>query len=313
MNPRNRLAAALAAALFVAPAFAATPINQTRPLDADGTVNISNVQGRITVRTWDQPQVKITGSLGKGVEKLVVEGDANALRIEVKYPEHRGVWGWGRRGDQDEPTILDVTLPRHASVEAEAVSADVDVQGVLGRRLEIESVSGDVHVAKSAPGKADIEAVSGDLELWLDTAELSVDNVSGDTHVHGALTGDLDLESVSGDLVLAARQIRRLSISTVSGDADLRLALAPGASLDGESVSGNITIMLPASTSARLSAESFSGDIDSPVGHVEEEEHGPGRSLDAKLGGGSAQVKVETLSGDIRFVTGTPQVERADD
>ena len=301
MNHRSRLAAALAAALFVAPAHAATPINETRPLDADGTVSISNIQGRITVRTWDQPQVKITGSLGKGVEKLAIEGDANALHIEVRYPENRGIWGWGRRGPQDEPTMLEVTLPRRASVEAEAVSADVDVQGVLGRRLDIESVSGDVTVSRSAPGRADIEAVSGDLELWLDTADLKIGNVSGDTNVHGAITGDIDLESVSGNLVLAARQVRRLNVSTVSGDADVRLALAQGASLDGESVSGNITITLPAGTSARLNAESFSGDIDSPVGRVEEEEHGPGSSLEARLGGGSAQVQVETLSGDIRF------------
>jgi DUF4097 and DUF4098 domain-containing protein YvlB len=304
MNHRSRLAAALAAALFVAPAYAATPINETRPLDADGTVSISNIQGRITVRTWDQPQVKITGSLGKGVEKLAIEGDANALHIEVRYPENRGIWGWGRRGPQDEPTMLEVTLPRRASVEAEAVSADVDVQGVLGRRLDIESVSGDVTVSRSAPGRADIEAVSGDLELWLDTANLSVSSVSGDVNAHGALTGEIELESVSGHIELAARKVRRLEVSTVSADAILSLALADGARLDAESVSGDVRISLPASASARLSLESFSGDIDSPVGRVEEEDHGPGSSLDAKMGTGSASVNIETLSGDIRIVTG---------
>jgi DUF4097 and DUF4098 domain-containing protein YvlB len=301
MSQSTRLALALAAAAFVAPAFAATPINQTRPLSADGTVTISNVAGRITVRTWDQPQVKITGSLGKGVERLIVEGDANVLRIEVKYPEN-GWRGWGDR-NRIEDTILEVTLPKRASVEAEAVSADVDVQGVLGRRLEIDAVSGDVNVSRSAPGEGSFENVSGDTELWLDTRELSVDSVSGDINAHGAITGDVSIESVSGQITLAARKLDRLNVATVSGDANVRLALASAAQLDAESVSGNLTIVLPSGTSARLSAESFSGDIRSPVGRVEEEEHGPGKSLDARLGGGSAEVNVETLSGDIEIVT----------
>jgi DUF4097 and DUF4098 domain-containing protein YvlB len=303
MNLRHRLAAALATALIAVPALAATPINQTRPLNADGSVSISNVAGRITVRTWDQPQVKITGSLGNGVEKLLVEGDASNLTIEVKYPEHNG-WGWGDRGNRIEDTILEVTLPRKASVDVTAVSAEVDVQGSFGRRLDIDSVSGDVVVAKSAPGEVDIEAVSGNVNAWLDTDDLSVSTVSGDANVHGAITGDVDLNSVSGDVQLAARALKRLKVNTVSGDADVNVALAEGARLEGESVSGNVTVRLPANTSARLSLESFSGDIDSPVGHVEEEEHGPGSSLEAKLGGGSALVDVETLSGDIDIVTG---------
>jgi len=111
------------------------------------------------------------------------------------------------------------------------------------------------------------------------------------------------MNSVSGELRLAARQLRRLEVNTVSGDADLRLALADGAHLDAESVSGNMTVRLPTNASARLSLESFSGDIRSPVGHVEEEEHGPGSSLDARMGGGNAEVNIETLSGDIRIVT----------
>jgi len=305
MNLRHRLAAALATALLAAPALAATPINQSRPLNADGTVSIANVAGRITVRTWDQAQVKITGSLGAGVEKLLVEGDAGSLRIEVKYPEHNG-WGWGDKGRHVEDTILEVTLPKKASVDVTSVSAEVDVQGVFGKRLDIDSVSGDVDVSRSAPGEADLEAVSGDLEAWLDTSDLSVSTVSGDAVVHGAITGDVELESVSGNLRLSTRALRRLKLATVSGDADVRTALLDGARVDGESVSGNIELAVPAGTGARLSLESFSGDIGSPVGHVEEEEHGPGSSLEATMGNGSGLVEIETLSGDIRIVTGAP-------
>jgi hypothetical protein len=304
MTHRHRLALALAAALAAAPAFAATPINQTRPLDADGRVSVSNVIGSITVRTWDKPEVRITGSLGKGVEKLAIEGDAHSLDIEVRYPEGRN-WGWGD-SRRNEPTQIEVMVPRRAEVEVEAVSANVDVQGVRGRRLEVSSVSGDVEVAGSAPGEAQFENVSGDLEVWLDTDQLKVETVSGDANVHGAITGEVEMESVSGQLKLAARQLRKLSVNTVSGDAELSLGLVDGGRIDAEALSGNVSLRVPSGTGAQLEMESFSGSIHSPVGHVDEEEHGPGSSLKARMGDGRGTIHLESFSGDLRLETAGP-------
>ena len=44
---------ALVAAL---PAIAATPIDETRPLDADGRLQVENLKGLIEVRAWDRPR-----------------------------------------------------------------------------------------------------------------------------------------------------------------------------------------------------------------------------------------------------------------
>ena len=52
------LLAAMLLALSVT-AIAATPIDQTRPLDPTGRVEIENLKGRIQVRAWDQPEAKI--------------------------------------------------------------------------------------------------------------------------------------------------------------------------------------------------------------------------------------------------------------
>ncbi|MGH8028991.1 MAG: DUF4097 family beta strand repeat-containing protein [Arenimonas sp.] len=302
MNQRNRLVLALAAAVLAVPAFAATPINQTRPLAADGRVNISNVSGRIQVRTWDKAEVRITGSLGKGVEKLIIEGDSRSLDIEVKYPQGRGGWGWGD-SRRIEPTTLEVMLPRRAEVEIEAVSADVDVDGLRGRRLEVQNVSGDVHVTGSALGEASIQNVSGDLELWLDTDQLTIETVSGDANAHGAITGKVSMDSVSGQLRLSARKLNSLKVGTVSGDADLRLGLVAGGRVDAESLSGNIDLAVPAGTGAQVDLESFSGSIRSAVGHVHDEEHGPGSSLEARMGDGNGRIRLESFSGDLRVQT----------
>ncbi len=291
------LGIAIAASLCVAPAFAATPINETRPLAADGRVSIENIKGSIVVRTWAKPEVQITGSLGKGAEKLAIDGGAQSLSIEVRYPDQKG-WGWGKNGNS-EPTTLEVTIPQRASLDIDSVSANVDVQQMAGRKLSIDSVSGDVVVTASSPGEADFENVSGDTTLRITTAKVSVDSVSGDIRLQGGLNGEVAIESVSGNLTLIAQTLNKLSISSVSGDANVQFALAPTGVVKAETVSGDLLLTMPATTSAQLSVESFSGDINSPVGKVVTEQYGPGKSLNTRLGSGQGTMKLESFSGDV--------------
>jgi DUF4097 and DUF4098 domain-containing protein YvlB len=302
--PARRVAATLGAAIAVAiaaPAFAATPINQTRPLAVDGRVHIENLKGRVVVRTWAQPQVRITGSLGRGVEKLDVSGSGQSLDIVVEYPDHGGGWHWGKK-DDTEPTILEVTIPNRASLDIETVSADIDVQQMAGRKLAAESVSGSITVTASSPGQADVENVSGNTLLRLTTANLDASAVSGDIRASGGITGEVELETVSGDIELGAQALDRLDVNTVSGDAILRAALRPGAQVKGETLSGELRLELPANTGARLHAETFSGDIRAPSGKVDEEEHGPGKSLDTRIGNGSADIHLESFSGEVEVL-----------
>src|SRR6478735_9369511 len=218
---RTPLTLSLLAALVAAPAaWAATPINQTRPLEARGHVEIDNVKGSIQVRTWDKKEVHVGGSLGKGVEKLTIEGDENDLVIKVEYPRRDSGWG---RDEKTEPTDLVINVPVLAELEIDSVSATVDVVGVAGESLEIDSVSGDVTVA-AAPREAKIEAVSGDLQLTLNTREVTASTVSGDLRLKGKLNGEMSVETVSGNIEAETngRRLRRVSASTVSGDVTVR-------------------------------------------------------------------------------------------
>jgi DUF4097 and DUF4098 domain-containing protein YvlB len=300
MSIRTR--GALIAMLAVTPAFAGTPINETRPLAADGQVHIENVKGRIIVRTWANPQVKITGTLGKGVEKLDVSGDNRSLDIRVRYPNSRGGWNlWGRDDNRTEPTELEITLPQKASVDVDSVSADVDVQQVAGRKLDVSAVSGDVIVTASSPGEASFENVSGDTTLRITTAKVEAQSVSGDLKISGGLTGDVSLETVSGNLELGAKDLDNLEVNTVSGDAILRAALRSGGRIKAETLSGELQLMMPRATSAKLHVETFSGDISSPSGHVDREEHGPGAKLDTSLGDGRGRIELQSFSGDVQL------------
>ncbi len=301
MSIRNFAQLSLLGLVAAGSALAATPINQTRPLNADGQVSVDNVKGRIVVRTWAQPQVKITGSLGAGVEKLIVEGDGRSLRIEAKYPERHG-WKLWANGNDAEPSIIEVTVPQRASLDLNAVSADIDVQQTTGRKLAAESVSGEIRVTASSPGEARIETVSGNAYLRITTAKASAETVSGDIDLQGGLTGDVSLETVSGDMRLVANRIDSLRVDSVSGDATLQLDLTPTGSVKTDSVSGNVSLMLPRAVSARLHVETFSGDIRSDVGTVQKQD-GPGRTLDVRLEEGQADIHLETFSGDVTVDT----------
>jgi len=272
------------------PAFAATPIDQSRPLDPRGRVEIDNLKGRVEVRAWDRPEVKITGSLGAGVEKFSVEGDERSLRIEVKYPN---------RARNTEPTMLVVQVPLQAELEVSTVSADIDVHGVAPRELSLESVSGDIS-ANGAPRRASVESVSGDLALTFNSGDVEASAVSGDLMLGGRLTGEVAVETVSGNMRVDSKgeRLRRLSVETVSGDADLKVALLPDGEISMESVSGDLTLTVPRDLSAQVTGESFSGDLSAPGAKIQREEYGPGSSFHTRYGTGKGEVRIETFSGD---------------
>lgn len=290
----------LTVALIALPAIAlaaTTPVSETRSLNADGEVSIDNAKGAVVVRVADQPEVRINGTLGDGVQRLAIEGDRRHLTIRVVNPQTKGWFGnWGDAQTGD--SRLEITVPAHASVAVEGVSAATDIRGVAGRRLSVNSVSGNVQI-EASPGEARVASVSGDLHLRLDTSKVHAETVSGNLDLQGRINGEVGVDTVSGHIVLRADKPSDIDVSAISGDAELRTGLAPGGQLKAESTSGDVTLTLPAASSAQLLLNSFSGSIHSDSGNVEVPEHGPGASLKTKLGRGDASVKLESFSGDL--------------
>lgn len=275
-------------------ALAATPINETHPLDPTGRIDIENLKGRIQVRAWDRAEVKITGSLGDGVEKLVVEGDRQHLEVRVEYPDGSG---WGR--NKSGPTDLQLMVPVRAGLQIESVAASVDVSGVAPARLSIESVSGSVAVA-AAPGELDVETVSGNLMATVNSANVQAATVSGKLTLRGRMNGEVRAETVSGgiDVAVNGERVTELSASTVSGSAMIRAALAPKGEMRFESVSGSLVLVLPKDLSAEVRGESFSGTLKAPGAKIEKPEFGPGSSFRTRYGSGEGEIGIETFSGN---------------
>src|SRR5690606_604997 len=219
---------------------------ETRPLDARGKVEVSNLKGQVEVRTWDRNEVRITGSLGDGVERLESDGGGRKLSVRVRYP---------RNGRDSEATTLVLEIPRQASLDVDSVAASVDVQGVAGDELEIDSGSGPA-TAVGGPRNASHESVSGDLKLNHNRREVDIESVSGKVALRGRIGGHIDVETVSGDIDIDTRgeRLARLESSSVSGDSSIRTAMADGGRFSFESVSGDVRLALPAGVSTRIEA-----------------------------------------------------------
>ncbi len=285
-----RISILLSAALLLsAPAWADTRVDDRHAIASGGRIELSNVAGKVTVRGWDRNDVQLTGTLSDGLT-LKPEKSANRVRWEVEYP---------RRSNNGGAT-LELRVPRGVEVQLGTVSADLDIDGVDVKRLQANTVSGDLR-AGGRSGETALTTVSGDVLAQLQTARLDARTVSGSIRAGGGVSGDIGAQSVSGRVGVDAGRTQRLAVETVSGSVELSAsALAPGGRISAQSVSAPIVLRLPRTVSAQLSVKSFSGSIDSQAGTVERPRHGPGSSLEARLGAGDGDISLQSHSGSVR-------------
>lgn len=284
--------------LTSATAIAGTPINETRDVNADATVEVSNVRGSVTVRGWDKSTVEITGTLGEGSKGLMIDGSGSHLRIKVEPPGSQGWFSWGSSNNMQDST-LDIRMPRQGSLQVDVVSAMVDASGIGGRELRVETVSGKVKLEANVRELA-VDSVSGNIDMNGSADHAKFESVSGDIRVRAG-GGEFKFDTVSGDVEAELASYRQITGGTVSGDMRLRGTPERDARVEVETMSGDVTIELPSDASGKLHAETFSGSLDTDFGKVTEPDHGPGRSLESTMGDGAGRYHLETFSGDIQI------------
>lgn len=284
--------------LCISQAFAAErPINLHHPAAATAHIKISNVKGAVNVTAWDRNEVQVTGRLGDGAQPLEITGSDHALAIEVQAQGKAGWLNW--HGDNAmAPTTLDLHVPSGANLEINVVSAPVGMDGMRSGRIAVRSVSGRTRINGSAK-TLDINSVSGSIELAGHADKVDLETVSGDI-LAPVLGDEAQMQTVSGRVQASGGPWRKFSLSTVSGDVQLRGGMAPGGTLDIDSMSGDVQLQLPATVSTAIHASSFSGNLHSDFGTVSEHEHGSGSELDVRVGSGSGKIRIETFSGDLR-------------
>lgn len=269
-------------ALVTTSAIAGPSVDESRSMDATGELNLSVVEGELTVRGWDNDSFELTGELGSDKHKVVITGDEDDWDIEVRQDGNWN-WKWGRKGKGRTDLVLSV--PHAAKINLEAVSTEVEVEGLDGDHLGIETVSGDVDIVVSS-AHLDLGSVSGDIDIRGDGSRLELETVSGDVRASGIFES-AEIESVSGDLRVSASDLEDLHASTVSGDVIIDTNLVSGARVGLDTHSGEIDLMLPAGTRFDLDSDTFSGDVDNEFGSDSSSDI----SIDAETFSGNITIK----------------------
>lgn len=289
-----------------------------------GTVEIQNVAGSVRVTGWDRDEVRVTGTLGEGTERLEIDEARGLIRVvlprnarnvkgsdlEVRVPAGRGlnvrtvsadigVEGMGGAVNA-RSTSGDVEIsgtPRQ--VTAASTSGDVDVEVTTGR-VQVSSTSGDVTVGGTVREAVSVESVSGDVNVTARTPEVRAKAVSGDVALRG-VSGRVSAGTVSGDAEIVDSRIQYGSFETVSGNLRYEGELMRGVAFDIKSHSGDVELILPAGVDAEFEAKTFSGDIRSDFGGEvrRTSRYTPNKELRVTAGSGGGLVTVQTFSGTV--------------
>lgn len=278
-------------------ALADTPIQLRHDATPTARVSISNIAGTVNVIAWDRNEVQVSGRLGDGAKPLAITGSNGNLEIKVEPQGGSGWFNWG--GDSKmAPTTLELHVPKAASLDVDVISAPLVIDGMDGGSIQVNTVSGKARINARTPSLK-VDSVSGGIEQAGHAEQAALQTVSGEI-LAPALGGNVELQTISGRIQANGGPWQKLTLSTVSGDVQITGALASGGSIGIDSMSGDVQLQLPANTSASLHASSFSGDLRSDFGTSKKPEHGPGSSLDARLGTGTGKINIETFSGDLR-------------
>ena len=266
-------------------ALAQEEIDLSKSASSDGSVEISNISGSIRVIGWDRDEVKVTGTLGKGVERLDFDVDGRETEIEVVYPKF---------GRNVKSSHLEIHVPEKSLVAVETVSASIDVSKVQGN-VQLESVSGDVTVT-GEPSDLEAQSVSGKVRISVSTMEVEIESVSGKIELEGTIQ-EIGAATVSGGIEIEVSGSRRLEVESVSGSIHFIGDLAKNGDYNFDAFSGTTILELPSNVNADFEIDTFSGSIENTFAN--EKSSG---SKSFTIGSGGADVTIDTFSGFVKIV-----------
>jgi Putative adhesin len=235
-----------------------------------GRFELRQSSGEIAIRGVEGATVRVRSLDGRALSDLF-EIEAGDGALELRQYEGLGI-GFKLLGRR-ESAELSIEVPHGASVSIDTQSADIEATDLSGVKT-FRSASGEVALHRLA-GPVDVETVSGEVDL------------------DGNAPVDVTARSVSGDMQLRVPAIRRLDLSTTSGDVRLDAELTGQGPFALRSISGDVTVVGRAGF--RVEAESITGDLSSDL--PSKRESTPGRKV-LIVGRPGPTLAFKSVSGD---------------
>ncbi len=184
---------------------------QTYPLTSAGRIGVSNVNGSITIETWERNEVKLEYvKTADSPERLAearvrIDARADSIQIETEYDKQRTN---GQQWKNSGKLVVEyrLTVPRAAVLD------------------EIETVNGSINIANAA-NMTKASAVNGEVRAvnLRGTANLST--------VNGTVQADFDRLQTGS----------RISLETVNGTINLTIPSDANATIKADTLNGSIT------------------------------------------------------------------------
>jgi len=229
-------------------------LDQTYPVAADATLSLGNINGSVTVDTWDRPEVRVVAvkraSSQEDLDAIEIKVTASADTVDVKTKYNRDEGSFFGRWNSSGDVKYTVTVPRGARLkDVKTVNGSIHVDGVEGP-VHVSSVNGSIE-ANGLRHDAKIRTVNGHVVAQFAAVDadqdIEIDSVNGKSEVvlpadancgikartvHGSIRNDFDLEVAKSwgpgrklDGQLGAGD-GKVSISTVNGSIRVSKAAA---------------------------------------------------------------------------------------
>src|SRR3989440_630533 len=113
--------------------------HQTYPLNADGRVSLTNINGDVRVAAWDRNEIKVDAVKRAYTQerlreaKINVEAGPSSVQIETEYPSYSWTRDDYERNENPASVEYTLTVPRGARLEdVSLVNGGVTIEGGTG-------------------------------------------------------------------------------------------------------------------------------------------------------------------------------------
>lgn len=214
-------------------------VDRTFDVRPGADVKLRNVNGRVTIKAWDQPRVKVVAVKEVETSRNQLQEAMKELRIEFQ-PRNGGL-----------------SIITHYPNEGEGLSSIFD--WIAGDRINAE-VQYDVMVPRSM--NVDVTNTNGSVHLSDVTGRHELDTTNGRIEVLRC-AGALDASTTNGGIKAELRQVTKgapLRFATTNGRIELTVPRDLAVEVDASTTNGAISTDLPVTTT-RISSNSLRGTI----------------------------------------------------
>ncbi len=314
---KQQLILGIALSVFSQSLLAATAVNENLAVAANEKIYIENMRGDVEIVAQSDARFTVSGTLDEKAEGYDLDSKNGFTSFKVKMPTLNHFSG----DDTKQGSRLKITVPLGAELEFRGVNTMVRVSGVQGS-TKVNSVNGAVY-AEKLQKFVQLETVNGQINSVNNQGRISLTTVNGEIDDSGS-TGRLTMETVNGSIdskssaaevtvsvvngeaELELKDVQQLNMSSVNGDLEAKLTGNPTPRVEVSTVSGDASLKLNKAVSAKFNlVANAGGSIKNELtSHkAEKATYGPRRSLEFSTGKGEGSIEMSTVSGKLELET----------